>query len=300
MSEEIQLLHKTTYTPGIEMLAQQMNFALQGKVREEADTGEAVNFPQIGPVGPRQKTARHSDTQYINTPHRKRWVRPTTFEFADLLDLRDIKKIVSDPGGEYSRNMIASINRDRCRDLLASAIGTAYIGQEGTTTQAVTLTIANDSVGFTLAKVKEAMQKLKTANGVDGQEEMFIAWTAKQEKEFLDNTEVASIDYNNQRVLVSGGMDGKFFGFTYVRLEDWTDEEDTTHRIVPYTAGSPNIRSCVAWVKSGLLHNTWQAPHTKVDQLPTKNYSWQYWIGATYGSTRMQEGKVVQIDCVET
>ena len=72
---------------------------------------------------------------------------------------------------------------------------------------------------------------------------MTIAWTSAQEEEFLDTTEVKSIDFNTQRVLVDGGMgDGRFYGFEYVRLEDWTDEEGTLHEIIPKTGDGPVVR----------------------------------------------------------
>lgn len=301
MSTEVMVHERTAYSAGFEMLAQQMEHKLRPYVRNESETGDRVNFPQIGPVGPRQKTERHGETQYVTTPHKKRWVFPEAFEFADLVDLADVKRIVADPGGEYSRNFIASINRDRDRQILANAIGTAYIGVNGTTSQAMTAAnqLGAAGTGMTLAKVKNALKRLKAGNGVDGTEECVIAWTSFQENEFLDATEVKSHDYNTQRVLIDGGMgDGKFIGFRYVRLEDWVDEGGTTRRIVPYTSGT-TTRSCVAWVKSGLLHNTWTAPMTKVDQLPGRNYSWQHWVHAQYGTTRMQEAKVVQIDCIE-
>ncbi len=307
MSLQITVEQKQTYATGIEMLAQQNEHVLQNAVRNESEGGKSANFQQIGPVRARQKAERHGDTQYISTPHKRRWVFPSTFEFADLMDLADLVKIVENPGGEYTKNMIASINRDKDRDIIAAAIGTSYIGENGTSTQTLVAynsgsnVIAAGGTGFTLAKLKDAMKFMKQGNGVavnSGKvtDDVHVAWTAAQEAEFIDTTEVKSIDYNTQRVLVSGGMDGQFYGFNFHRLEDWTDEDGNTNRIMPKAS---TTRTCVAWVKSGLLHNTFSPIQTKQDQNMNKNYSWQYWIHAMYGSTRMQESKVVQIDVVE-
>lgn len=299
MSTEITTLQKQTYQDGLEMLAQQMPCKLHNAVRLEKETGKRVSFPQFGAVGAREKTTRHSDTQYVNTPHRRRWVSMKDFELADLLDVQDLLRVVVNPGSDYSKAFVAALNRARDQNIVEAALGTAYTGEDGNSTVSLPAgqQIADGGTGFTLDKVRTAMQKLKSGNAVDGSEEMFVAWTSAQESEFINTTEVKSIDYNNQRVLVSGGLDGRFFGFTYIRLEDWTDENGTTVRIIP-KAGS--TRSCVAWVKSGLLHNIPLAPQTKIDQLPGKSYAWQFYAAATYGSTRMQESKVVQIDVLES
>lgn len=299
MSTEITTLQKQTYQDGLEMLAQQMPCKLHNAVRLEKEGGKRVSFPQIGVVAAKEKTTRHGDTQYVTTPHRRRWVPMKDFELADLLDVQDLLRIVSNPGSDYSKAFVAALNRARDKNIIEAALGTAYTGEDGTAT--VTLPvgqqIAAGGTGFTLDKVRTAMQKLKAGNAVDGNEEMFVAWTSAQEAEFINTTEVKSIDYNNQRVLVSGGLDGRFFGFTYIRLEDWTDENGNTIRVLPKASGT---RSCAAWVKSGLLHNIPMAPQTKIDQLPGKSYAWQFYAAATYGSTRMQESKVVQIDVLES
>jgi len=299
MSTEITTLQKQTYQDGLEMLAQQMPCKLHNAVRLEKEGGKRVSFPQIGVVAAKEKSTRHGDTQYVTTPHRRRWVSMKDFELADLLDVQDLARIVSNPGSDYSKAFVAALNRARDKNIIEAAIGIAYSGEEGTTTVALPAAqqITVGGTGFTLDKVRTAMQKLKAGNAVDGSEEMFVAWTAAQEAEFINTTEVKSIDYNNQRVLVSGGLDGRFFGFTYIRLEDWTDENGTTIRILPKAS---TTRSCVAWVKSGLVHNIPLPPQTKIDQLPGKSYAWQFYAAATYGSARMQESKVVQIDVLES
>ena len=299
MSSEITTLQKQTYQDGLEMLAQQMPCKLHNAVRLEKETGKRVSFPQVGVVGAKEKSTRHGDTQYVTTPHRRRWASMKDFELADLLDVQDLLRIVTNPGSDYSRAFVAALNQARDRNIIEAALGTAYTGEDGTVTVPLPAGqhIADGGTGFTLEKVRTAMQKLKTGNAVDGSEEMFVAWTAAQEAEFINTTEVKSIDYNNPRVLVSGGLDGRFFGFTYIRLEDWTDENDVLVRIVPKTG---TTRSCVAWVRSGLLHNVPLPPSTKIDQLPGKSYAWQFYASSTYGSTRMQESKVVQIDVLES
>lgn len=306
MSDEITTAMVDTYNTGIEMLAQQMSSKLKSRVRQESKGGERNAFDQVGAVAVSERTVRAGDTPYINSPHRRRWVETIDYDVGDLLDLPDMIRILNDPGGAYGRAFIAAFNRQRDAAILAAALATAYTGKTGTGTQAFDTTnnqIAAGGTGFTLSKVKQTMRILKAGSAVEADMDseagmnLNIAWTSYQEDEFLDTTEVKSIDYNTQRVLVDGGAD-RFYGFDFVRLEDWVDDVNSaTHRIVPY---SGSTRSCIAWVKDGLLLNEPQTPTVRVDQLPTKSYAWQYYAWGQFGATRMQETKVVQIDCAES
>ena len=107
----------------------------------------------------------------------------------------------------------------------------------------------------------------------------------------MDTNEVKSVDYNTQKVLVSGGVEG-FYGFRFIRLEDAADGT-----LLPK---SGSTRSCFAWAKSGVLLGLGQDITAKIDPLPNKNYAAQVYASMDIGATRMQEEKVVQIDCVES
>ncbi len=298
MSTEITTFMVDAYNEGIEHLASQMQSKLLDRVRVESKTGERNSFDQVGSVAARKRTDRHGDTQYINTPHRRRWVVTDPFEVADLLDEPDMLRILNDPGGAMSVEFIAALNRERDATIVSAALGTAFTGKQGQT--AVTLPsgqqIAAGGTGFTLAKVRDAMRRLKAANAVEGDADLTIAWTSAQEDEFLNTTEVKSHDFNTQRVLVKGRLDDEFYGFNYVRLEDWTDELGQLHRILPKTG---TVRTCLAWVKDGLLLNNAKEPNVRVSQLATKKYSWQWYGCADFGATRMQEPKVLQLDVEE-
>ena len=95
------------------MLAQQRVSKLLARVRQESEMGERVAFDQVGVVSVKERTVRHADTQYINTPHRKRWVTMKDYDIADLRDAPDLVKILNDPVGEYARAFVAAFNRQQ-------------------------------------------------------------------------------------------------------------------------------------------------------------------------------------------
>lgn len=293
MSVEITTAFRQEYKSGIEMLVQQMSSKMRGAVREETISSKRAFFDQIGAVAATEATERHGDTQYVDTPHKRRSVSAKTYRVADLVDVPDLIRTLNDPTNAYSEAFAAALNRGIDREIAVAAIGTAYTGETGTAsvTLPASQKIAVGGAGFTLAKLRSVMKKFKAANAISPVDELFVAWTSAQEDEFMDTTEVKSVDYNAQRVLVSGGIDG-FYGFKFIRLEDAADG------VLLPKAGT--TRSCFAWCKSGLLLGLGQDVTAKIDPLPSKNYAVQVYASMDIGATRMQEEKVVQIDCLET
>ena len=292
MSVEITAAFRQEYKSGIEMLVQQMSSQMRGAVREETISAKRAFFDQIGAVAASEATERHGDTQYVNTPHKRRSVSAKTYRVADLVDVPDLIRTLNDPTNAYSQAFAAALNRAIDREIAAAALGTAYTGETGTGT--VTLPaaqkIAAGGAGFTLAKLREAMKRFKAANAIMPGDDLYVAWTSAQEDEFMDTSEVKSVDYNTQKVLVSGGIEG-FYGFRFIRLEDAADGA-----LLPK---SGSTRSCFAWAKSGLLLGLGQDITARIDPIPAKNYAVQVYASMDIGATRMQEEKIVQIDCLE-
>lgn len=295
MSAQVETHYRKVFKSGIEMLVQQMSSHLRDAVRVETDIGKEAYFDQIGAVAARRGRSRHSDTQYVETPHKRRRVATVPYDVADLIDKPDRVRVLNDPTNAYSMAFAAALKRGMDREIAAAAIGTAYAGEDGTTAVALPSSqiITAGGTGFTLTKLEDAMEKFKANNAImPGEEaEMYVAWTSAQEREFIDTTEVKSVDYNTQKVLVSGRVDG-FYGFKFIRLEDANDGV-----LLPKVS---TTRKCFAWVKSGLLLAINEDITAEVDRLPNKNYSTQVFASMDIGATRMQETKVVEIDCVES
>jgi len=292
MSVEITTAFRQEYKSGIEMLVQQMSSQMRTAVREESISGKRAFFDQIGAVAASEATELHADTQYVNTPHKRRSVSAKTYRVADLVDVPDLIRTLNDPTNAYSQAFAAALNRAIDREVAAAALGTAYTGETGTGTVALPAgqKIAAGGAGFTLAKLRDAMKRFKAANAIMPGDDLYVAWTSAQEDEFMDTSEVKSVDYNTQKVLVSGGIEG-FYGFRFIRLEDAADGA-----LLPK---SGSTRSCFAWARSGLLLGLGQDITARIDPIPAKNYAVQVYASMDIGATRMQEEKVVQIDCQE-
>jgi hypothetical protein len=294
MSIQITTAFVQQYRANVEHLVQQKGSRLRALVRAETQNAEFEFYDRIGATTAQEVTGRHQDTPLINVPHDRRRVSLRDFDWADLIDRPDRIRMLIDPSSPYSQNAAYALGRKMDEVILDAAFGSVYTGKTGATTVTFpnTQQVAVDYVetgsaansGLTIAKLRKAKQILD-ANEVDPTERRYIAVTAKQVTDLLRTTEVSSADYNTVRALVQGELN-TFMGFEFVRTE-----------LVRTNAS--NHRRVVAWAQSGLLVAVGQDIITDIGPRRDKRNSTQVYVSASFGATRMEEEKVVEIICAE-
>lgn len=300
MSDQITTFNYETYNSGVSALAQQMMSATQGAMVQDTLTGKRSFWDQVGVSRLAQKTGRAVNIPIAEVPLARRSVVAKDYYGRDFVDEFDKLKILNDPTNPMTQSYAAAMARLQDFVAIDAALGTAYVGEEGTTPIVLPSTqkIAAGGTGFTLDKLQDAVERLKTRSAVMPGDEIHVWWTAKQEKAFINTAEVKSADYNSQKVMVNGALDS-FYGCKFHRIEDiyYADSTAATaERILPKVS---TTRSCVAWVKSGMRFGTWKAPSGRVDWI-AERMAWQVSASLSIGATRMEEVKVVQIDVVES
>jgi hypothetical protein len=206
-----------------------------------------------------------------------------TYEWADLIDDSDKVRLLADPKSTYARAAAAAMGRAMDDSIIAAATGTALTGKSGSGSQALTNTIAHGSAGLTIAKLVEAKKKLDLGS-VDPSINRYIAVSPEQIEDLLNNTTVTSADYNSVKALVQGEVD-TFLGFKFI----------VSNRL----ALSGSTRTAFAWAEDGLLLGVGKNVSAKIDERADKSYSTQVFYCADFGATRMEEAKVVSIECNE-
>lgn len=291
MSDQISTAFVQQYTTNVGLLLQQRGSKLRDAVSVGSYTGKAAKaVEQIGSVTAQARTSRHSDTPLISTPHDARWVFPTDYEWADLIDDQDKLRMLIDPTSPYAINGAYALGRAMDQLIISAALGTAKTGENGTTnttfpTATQQITVGGTPTGLTVAKLRAA-KKILLANEVDVEmDPLYIAVTAKQLDDLLGTTEVTSSDYNTVKALVQGQVD-TFMGFKFIHTEllgvDGSDD-----------------RRVIAWAKSGIHLGMWNDINSKIDQRADKSYATQVYVKGTFGATRTEEKKVVEILCSE-
>ena len=286
MSTQITTAFSQQFSANVQLLSQQTGSILRGAVSEEAVTGEKAFFDQVGAAAAVKRTSRHQDTPMVETPHSRRMVTMDSYEWADLIDDADKVRMLIDPTSTYARAAAAAMGRAMDDAIIEAATGTAKTGKSGATS--TTLPAANQiaagSADLTLAKLIEA-KKILDLNSVDPSIPRHIAVGPDQIEALLNSTTVTSSDFNTIKALVQGEIN-TFLGFQF--------------HVSTRLAKSGNNRTCFAWAEDGIKLAVGKDVMSRIDERSDKSYSTQVYYCATFGSTRMEEDKVVSIICDES
>lgn len=285
MSTQITTAFVNQFSQNIQLLSQQMGSLLRNSVRQETVTGEKAFFEQIGSAVAQKRASRHASTPIMDTPHARRMVTMSDYEYADLVDDQDKIRMLISPESTYGKAAAAAIGRAMDDEIIDALGGTAKTGVSGGTSTALPSTqkIAHGSAGLTIAKLISA-KKIMDQNSVDPSIERYIVVSPEQIEDLLNTTSVTSADFNSVKALVNGTVDS-FMGFKFItsnRLKD-----DGTSRL------------CYAYAREGVVMALGKDVTAKIDPRPDKSYSTQIYYCSTFGASRMQEEMVVEIACNE-
>ncbi len=285
MSTQITTAFVQQYSANVQMLSQQMGSLLRDTVDSESVNGDKAFFEQVGQAAAQARTTRHGDTPLMETPHSRRMVTLTDYEYADLIDDQDKLRLLIDPTSTYARAAAAAIGRAMDDTIISAMGGTAKTGTTGSTSTALPSAqkIAHGSTGLTIAKLVTAKKKLD-AKSVDPSIPRYIVVSPEQIEDLLNSTTVTSADFNTVKALVQGDID-TFVGFKFITSNRLTD--DGTSRL------------CYAWAQDGMKLAIGKEPTAKIDERSDKSYATQVYYCSSFGSTRMEEEKVVEIACNE-
>ena len=275
-------------------LVQQKNSRLKEYVTIDSIEGKEKSYNQIDATSMTQITDRSKDTRISDQSMAKRWIRPTQYDCAKLVDEWDEQLLgeVVLPTSPIIQSHAQAYART-CDSIIIGALGgTAYPGTTGTTAtvlpagQKVAVNFVESGTaansGLTIAKLRAA-KFLFDSNEIDEEEERIMVVSAKQLQDLLRTIEVTSQDYNSVRALVDGALN-TFMGFKFRRSQ--------------LLGKVSTVRSCYAYVKSGVILAE-RGLKTHMDVRTDLSHSLQIRSVASLAAVRMEEKKVVEIACDE-
>lgn len=290
MSSQVTAWMVNAYSANVHMLGQQRVSRLEALCRVESGiVGQSKSVERLGASESYDLVSRHSDTQYVNTPHSRRWIDLGDKAWADLVDELDKIKMLADPTSQYVNAAVAAQNRKKDAVIYAAARGTARTGS-GTQALPSAQKIAASSAGMTIAKLL-ATKEILDGNEVDaedtgmsqtGQEVAMrtIVMAADAFTDLLGTTQVTSSDYNTVKALVEGKID-TFLGFKFVRYQR--------------LATSSTTKYAVAFGRNSVCLGVGKDRVTSIDTLPGKNMSVQVYDRMSLGAVRVEDEGVVEI-----
>ena len=287
MSVQITTAFVEQYKSNVFHLAQQKGSRLRDAVRTETVVGKAHFFERIGSTAALKRTSRHSDTPRVDTPHSRRKVTMDDYDWADLIDNEDKVRMLISPSSEYAQAGAWAMGRAMDDAIIDAASGNAFGGVAGGSTVALPSAqkIVHGSAGLSVTKLIEAKEILD-ANSVDPEEPRYCVVTSKQLSDLLAITQITSADFNSVKALVQGEID-TVMGFKFIRTER-LDTNSSSNRLV------------LAFAQSGIGLAVGQDINTRISERADKNYATQVFLSMTIGATRIEDEKVVEIECTES
>ncbi|MBB3065591.1 MULTISPECIES: phage capsid protein [Limibacillus] len=292
MSNQVNKSFVQDYKDAVQFLLQQRGSKLRKAVTTDSYRGKTGRVAtQLGQVSAQLRTQRHGNTPLVETPHESRWVFPKDYEWADLIDDQDKLKTIGDFQSAYAINGAMALGRAMDDEIISAFFATSKTGEDGDvdvtfpSSQALDVKIgAASATGMNVAKLRAA-RRLLMANEVDVEnEKLYLAMTAQQHDELLNEVQVASTDFNSKPVLVDGHI-SHFMGFHFIHTER-----------LPVNASGH--RRCAAWSRTGMHLGVWNDIETRITERDDKSYATQVYAKGSFGATRLEEGRVVEVPCL--
>ena len=278
------------YSSNVNLLSQQMGSKLRGSVDEESIVGKNAFFEQIGSTAAVLRTSRHGDTPQIDTPHSRRRVSLSDYEWADLIDDQDKVRALVDPTSAYAKNAAAAMNRAMDDVIITAFNASASTGVAGGTSTALPSTqkfaTSNQSDGLTIAKLLSA-KKILDNNDIDPSRKRFIVCGPQQVADLLAVTQVTSSDFNTVKALAQGDINS-FLGFEFIMSTR-----------LSFDATNTDDRLIFAYTEDAIKLAIGSDIKAQISERADKSYSTQVYYAMSSGAVRMEEKAVVQIPCNE-
>jgi hypothetical protein len=291
MSSQITVAFVQQFKSNILHLSQQKGSKLRGSVRSDTLKGKAGYFERLGPTAMIQRTTRHADTPQVDSPHSRRRVITTPYEWADLIDNADKVRMLIEPQNDYAVNAANAAGRTQDDLIVAAFNGNAYSMDEDDAASSVALP-SGQKVGKDIGAADSNLNLLKVLTAKEildlsdvDPDERYIYVSPKMMTAWLQVTEVKSADYNSVKALVQGEID-TFLGFKWI----------TGTRTQANTAATGRYAN--VWAKRGMGFAIGEEVVTRISERDDKAYSTQVFLRMDMGATRVEDECVVQIDCI--
>lgn len=298
MSENLVQLFTTQFTTAMELKLQQMGSKLRGKVREGFHVGQLASpVNQVSAIQSQQPTGRFAPIGRVDANFTRRWVFPQDREIPQLIDSFDQLRTPIDPKSEYLQNATMAVGRDWDDAIISSAFGTAFTGTDNLSLSSETWAsfgsayvvaenFGGTNTGLTVAKINEARRIFEHNENDLEVDRPTLVIGSKQHSDLRNQLQVVSNEFNDKPVLQSGRVT-EFLGFDIVVSER-----------LSYTS---TTRNALAFVKSGMYLGIWKDVSNRVDLRPDlSSIPYQLYTSHTYGATRLQPAKVIEIICLDS
>lgn len=283
------------YTTNVQLLSQQKGSRLRNSVTTGQYTGkQGVPVDQFAPTVATRRTTRYPSLTPADTQTDRRWVYPADYDWNDLIDNIDKLRMLIDPQSSYVTNGNAAMARAMDDEIVNGYFAIAKTGADGSTSTAFPSSQqlsasegASSATGMNVEKLKAGIQLLLQNEAWDPSsgDRISCVISAKQNRNLMDEVQVINADYNGDKAVVNDGFVMSWGKVDFIHSERLPVNGSSQTR-VPF------------YVKSGMHLGLWQDLSADVSQRKDlAGLPWQVYLYGTFGGTRIEEKKVVEIPC---
>lgn len=268
-------------------LAQQKESRFQSAVSLEGGIkGTSKSINRLGQRTAQRRLTRHGDTPINDQPHSTRYVDLFDWEDGDMLDDQDKIRMLADPTSDYVQAMVAALNRAK-DDVIISAFGGNSRSSTGNVALPASQKIVHGGLGLTKAKIIQAKKLFRSVEAdEENGEDLYIGYSSAALSDILSDTTLTSADFLAGQMLQSGTLKGKWMGFTWIPSERFVKSGTT--------------RYLYAWAKTGVTLGVGEEIMTRIGEDPGKGFNVRTYAKMSIGAVRVEEEKVVEVQCTES
>lgn len=298
MSTEINTAFVQQFKGNLLHLLNQEGSMLMGAVKLEKVVGKYAHFDRLGRGTVVKRTTRHGDTPINDTAHSRRRVILDDYEWGDLIDSQDKVRMLIDPTSDYARAAAWDLGI-KIDEIIIAALGGNSLAIDSTDASSNVALPAGQIVdedfgtadsNLTVAKLIEARRLLmKHSGGI--REPLHIVVNSSAIAALLGDTNVTSSDFNTVQALVRGEID------TYLGMKFHVVKDGILDGTADGTDSDPVL--CMVFMSSALGLGIGKDINVRISERDDKSYATQVYASMTMGAVRIEEEKVVAIQCVQ-
>ncbi len=302
MATSIDVAYVRKFGDDISSLAQQKGSKIMPHVSVDRDNVVMKYYERLGAGSATERLTRHAPTPPIaNLAHSRRAAIARTFNISERVDAPDLARMMLDPTSRYVQHMAWALGRTMDDILLQALYGSANVADNAlalTTAAFDTANTVDEDWGDTgagtssnsdlnVGKLRKAIRLLREGN-VDLDNEKPIALVdAGMIDSLLGITQVTSADYNSVKALTNGDV-SSFMGITFVPCQALANSTHLT---------SEGFARCMVFVPSALGVYTPSDLRVEQGKDPGESFDNIVFAEMALGAVRIEEAKVVQIEC---
>ena len=260
-----------------------------------------------------EKSGYSPDTPSIDPATQRRWVTTTPYHNSVPFDRDADLSIKLSPTGDFVTAFKRAINRKFDDIVLACFEGTVYSGrrrgstitwasQDGNikyTAENTGRTIAYNcssgncsaaDTGMTTEKI-ELAHEYWAFNDVDDNIPKWCAISPRQATNLWGQEQYVNRDYSSGEPLMTGYIRRNWMGINWI-----VSSKITLGSSNDVDAGA-DVYECWAWAQDGIILGIADELTIEITTLPTKSYAQQVYVHMNAGAMRMDEDKIIKIEC---